>query len=121
MWEVTGSSNGIAERGFGQNMAAYRAAELAKAAGFSHYEIIDQKGKVSMVGIGYGNANNYAGEQMTLVVRGKSDSSAPTECRAKNASACFTVNVDQAISRLEPLLTFPKGDPRRPEELSPPK
>ena len=50
IWRVAGRSNGIAERGFGRNMAAYRAAELLAAQGFPHVQILDQKGKETSVG-----------------------------------------------------------------------
>lgn len=115
MWKIEARSNGIAERGFASNMAAYRAAELAKQAGFSHFEIIDQEGKTTMVG--YGAPTNFAGENLMLLIRGKSDALPPSECRAKDQTACFTAAVDEIIRQVEPMLTFPKGDPRNPVNL----
>jgi hypothetical protein len=98
VWQVTGRSNGIAESGFGRNMAAYRAAELLKAAGFSHMQIIDQKGRANFIGIGGGPATSSAGEFLTLTVRGANDPAPPSECRAKRPDQCFTLAVDPLMA-----------------------
>jgi hypothetical protein len=105
VWKVTGRSNGIAESGFGRNMAAYRAAEVVKAAGFSHMQIIAQKGRVSTINGG------SAGEFLTLTVRGVNDPAPPTDCREKQPDQCFTLAVDEVMARLRPLLHI---DPARP-------
>lgn len=105
LWKVTGRSNGIAESGFGRNMAAYRAAEIVKAAGFSHMQIIEQKGKVSTIN------GSSAGEYMTLTVRGANDPAPPTDCREKQPDQCFTWAVDEVLARLRPLMHI---DPERP-------
>lgn len=104
VWKVTGRSNGIAEMGFGRNMAVYRAAELMKAAGFAHFQIIDQKGKSTM--IGYGTPNKFAGEELTVTVRGAASPDEPLACRAKQPSACGTLGSDEVMARLGPQLTF---------------
>ncbi|HEX8380949.1 MAG TPA: hypothetical protein VF619_10425 [Allosphingosinicella sp.] len=105
VWKVTGRSNGIAEPGFGRNMAAYRAAELVKAAGFSHMQIIQQKGRASTIN------GSSAGEFLTLTVRGVNDPAPPTDCREKQPDQCFTLGVEQTMARLRPLLHI---DPARP-------
>ena len=98
MWKVTGRSNGIAESGFGRNMAAYRAAEIVRAAGFTHMQIIEQKGKISTINGG------PAGEFLTLTVRGANDPAPPTDCREKRPDQCFTLEVDEVMARLRPLM-----------------
>jgi hypothetical protein len=105
VWKVTGRSNGIAESGFGRNMAAYRAAEIVKAAGFTHMQIIAQKGRTSTINGG------SAGEYLTLTVRGVNDPAPPTDCREKQQDQCFTLAVDETMARLRPLLHI---DPKRP-------
>lgn len=107
VWRVTGSGNGIAQRGFGQNVALYRAAELVEGAGFSHFQVLDQKGSTSMVGVG--SPTSFAGETLTLTVRGVNDPAAPLVCRAKQADACATLNVAEVKARVEPQLTFRKN------------
>jgi hypothetical protein len=105
LWKVTGRSNGIAESGFGRNMAAYRAAEIVKAAGFTHMQIIEQKGKVTTIN------SSSAGEFLTLTVRGANDPAPPTDCREKRPDQCFTLAVDEVMARLRPLMHI---DPERP-------
>jgi hypothetical protein len=105
VWKVTGRSNGIAESGFGRNMAAYRAAEIVKAAGFTHMQIIEQKGRVSTIN------GSSAGEFLTLTVRGANDPAPPADCREKRPDQCFTLNVAEVMSRLRPLMHI---DPERP-------
>ena len=103
LWRVTGRSNGIAEPGFGRNMAAYRAAELIKAAGFTHMQVIEQKGRASTIRVGGGSGSN-AGEYLTLTVPGANDPAPPPDCREKQPDQCFTLAVDNVMARLRPLL-----------------
>jgi hypothetical protein len=42
VWKVTGAGNGPAGPGFGRNVALYRAAEIVKAHGFSHIQVLKQ-------------------------------------------------------------------------------
>lgn len=104
LWRVTGRSNGIAESGFGRDMAAYRAAELMKAAGFTHMQIVNQKGRISSFGVGGGPATHSAGEFLELTVRGANNPAPPTECRAKTPDQCFTLAIEPLMARLRPRL-----------------
>jgi hypothetical protein len=108
VWKVTGAGNGPAGEGFGRNVAVYRAAEIVKAHGFTHLQILDQKGKVHSVGIG-GGSMSYAGENMTLIVRATNDPAAPLACRSKRPEACMTLAADTIIATIGPQLTFRKG------------
>ena len=115
LWKVTGVGNGPAGEGFGRNVAAYRAAEIVKAHGFTHLQILDQKGKVHMVGL-RGSSMSYAGETMVLTVRGTNDPAAPLACRAKKPEACMTLAADAVMARIGPSLAFRKGEgPNRPQ------
>jgi len=51
VWRVIGRSNGVVRRGFGRDMAVYRAAEIMKQKGFSTFHVIDQKGKAKTVSV----------------------------------------------------------------------
>ena len=108
IWKVTGNSNGIAEMGFGRNMAAYRAAELMASKGFTHVQILDQKGSARSVGYG-GGSMSHAGETMVLTVRGANSPASPTDCRAKNPSACITVEAASVMASLGPQLHIGEG------------
>lgn len=98
VWRVTGRSNGVAEQGFGRNMAMHRAAELVKAAGFSHMQILDQRGRATMMN------HRQIGESMTLTVRGANGPASPADCRARQPQLCFTAPVEQVLASLRPLL-----------------
>ncbi len=106
LWRIKARANGIAEPGFAQNMAIYRAAELLDARGFSHMQVVDQKGKSMSMGFG-GASPSYAGGDMTLWVRGAQDAAASSQCQAKDAALCFTVPVRRTLDRVRPFLTFP--------------
>ena len=43
-WRVSAGVNGVAPEGSAAKIALYRAAELAARAGFSHFQILNQKG-----------------------------------------------------------------------------
>ena len=113
LWKVSGGSNGMAEVGFGRDVAAYRAAEIIKAAGFSHMQIVDQRGATRTVSVG-GGGGRPAGENLDLWVRGTNDPAAPLDCRAKNAASCATIDVADLMMRLRPRLALP------PEGAAPP-
>nr|WP_295373465.1 hypothetical protein [uncultured Sphingosinicella sp.] len=104
VWRVVGSGNGFSGEGFGRHMAMYRSAELMKAAGFSHVQIIDQQGKVRYMGQRGAPATNYVGEDFILFVRGANSPDSPSECRAKVPTACFTYPVEETMARLRPVL-----------------
>jgi hypothetical protein len=104
VWRVVGLGNGFSPQGFGMKMAMYRSAELIKAAGFSHVQIIDQKGKVRYMGRGGAPATNYVGEELIMFVRGANSPQPPLECRAKVSTACFTYPVEETMARLRPIL-----------------
>lgn len=104
IWRVSGRSNGIAEQGFGRNMAMYRAAEIMRDMGFTEFHIIDQKGKTTTMRQGYGGVGSFAGEELSLLVVGTQLGVAPPPCRAENAAACFNVAVEPTMQRLAPLL-----------------
>ena len=106
VWRVEGRSNGVAGSGVGRNIAVYRAAEIMKAAGFSYFRIVDQKGQAMTILV-----NNVpggsAGESMVLWIRGTNDPAALTECRAKNPASCATLNVETVLTSIKPQLVMP--------------
>ena len=84
-------------------MAAYRAAELMKARGFSYLQILDQDGKATQFSM-RGSIMHGSGETMTLTVRGANDAAAPTDCRSANPGMSSTLAIEPLIARLGPLL-----------------
>jgi hypothetical protein len=104
IWLVKARSNGIAAAGFGRNMAAYRAAELLKAQGFTYMQILKQQGKAQFFSVGGGVPTNSAGEFLNLTVRGAHGPAAPADCRDKLPSSCMTLAIDPLMARLRPSL-----------------
>jgi hypothetical protein len=86
-------------------MAAYRAAEILQAHGFTFMQVIEQKGRAQTMRLGADS--RHAGETMILLVKGATDGAAPAECRAKTPNLCFTVPIVRTMERIRPLLTFP--------------
>lgn len=103
VWKVSGRSNGIAEIGFGRNMAAYRAAEILSAQGFTYVQVLDQKGHIQSVGLDR-NSLRPAGENLTMIVRGANAAGTPADCRAKKPEACGSYPIAETMARLRPSL-----------------
>ena len=101
LWRVDAVANGRAEPGFAQNMAAYRAADILREAGFEYMQIVDQKGEYWSMG------GMPAGGKSTLWVRGAHNPGAPVDCRAKQPETCVTIPVARTMERTRPLLRFP--------------
>ena len=108
VWKVSGAGNGPAGPGFGRNVAVYRAAEIAKARGFSHVQVLRQRGKARSVSVG-GGPGSFSGENMELIVRGTNDPAAPLACRDKTPEACMTLSVEQIMATIGPRLKFRNG------------
>ena len=105
-WRVSATTNGVADEGSAQQMAVYRAAELAQAAGYRYMQIVNQSGKVTMIGVGYSTPTIRGPQSMKLEIVGVNQNIQPTECAAKQPDACFTVDVAQAMAAARPYLQF---------------
>lgn len=105
IYRIDAHANGVAGPGFAQNMAAYRAAEILRQGGFEYMQVIDQKGQ--SLHIGTGGSSTSAGGSMTLWVRGSHNPAAPTDCRAKKPTLCFTLPTARTMDRIRPYLSFP--------------
>jgi len=109
VWRVSASANAPAGRGFGVNMALYRAAELMKEQGYSHVQFLDGRGTETTMR----NGGAYLNQRYRVVVRGAHGPAAPTDCRAEDPANCTTMPVAQVMARLAPLLELepPAGVP----------
>ena len=99
-WRVSAKSNGLAERDMAQVMAVFRGAVLAKAAGFSHLQIVFFSG-----------TQRYAGamrgiQSVTLRFVGVNRPDAPLHCESPplTQSSCRTVAVEETLALLGPQL-----------------
>jgi hypothetical protein len=79
-------------------MALYRAAELATAAGRTHFQVIDGSGTL-------GTGLYVRGrETIKLIVRPANSLDSPIECRAKSAQSCATFEAAEVLARIGPTL-----------------
>jgi hypothetical protein len=112
MWEISAAANGFSERDLAQNMAIFRAAEVVQNAGFTHIQIINQKGKTRE----FASIGGFAGANLKLTVIGANSADPPSECKAKNPEACYTVSVEEIFVRVRPLIPFPKDKTDKEDE-----
>ncbi|WP_404368968.1 hypothetical protein AB5I39_15800 [Sphingomonas sp. MMS24-J45] len=96
-WRIVSNSRRIDGERHALNVALYRAAELARDAGFSYVQIL---GGYSMrtrgVGVLAGN------ESAKIFARGANGSDALVGCRSTRPGECYAVPVDQLLAVLGP-------------------
>jgi hypothetical protein len=106
VWRVLARSSGKAGAGYAWNMAEYRAGELLKARGFSHVQMLGRNGRWELSDELGGGQRRVLSDQMEVTVRGAHDSSAPTDCRARNADSCRTLDIEAMMAGIRPRLRF---------------
>ena len=106
IWRVRGESNGVARRGFGKDMAVYRAAELMKQQGFERFQVLDQEGRQQSISVGGGSPSS-AGEFLKLWIAGLEEGQEPLPCRAEEQSRCAILSVDTVMMSLAGSLGIP--------------
>lgn len=108
-WRVLAGVNGRAPEGSAFNIALYRAAELAKLAGFRYFQIVNQKGKQSYVSLGGASSKHSAGGDAELQIVAVNDPTAPRDCLAENPQLCMTLEAEAIMERVSPFLKFPRS------------
>ena len=112
VWRVIGRSNGVVRRGFGRDMAVYRAAEIMRQKGFASFHIVDQKGEAKTLVVN-GSPRGSAGEYFKVWVVGDDGTGKPA-CRAETPNRCMTLDVPQIMAMLGPRLDIDPAKPVRP-------
>lgn len=99
-WRIEGLSTAFTAPDFAQNMALYRGAVLAKAAGFSYMQVTNFW--ICTEDFYGSRGNQYAGLTITAV----NDSNAPLDCVASEyfRANCRTLDVDRMLAELGPPL-----------------
>ena len=99
-WRVSAKSNGFAQADLAQPIALMRGAVLAKAAGFSHLQIVSFQGTQRMAGGMRGI------QHVILRLVGVHDANAPLVCESPplTQGTCRTVGVDATLALLGPRL-----------------
>jgi hypothetical protein len=106
LWQVTGSANGFSRPGLGTDIALYRAAELAGAAGFAYFQILDGDYDAgSITSTAFGGGTTYVGDRQTLKIRGVRDAEAPLACEARDPRRCRTLSVAEVRAQIGPRLS----------------
>ena len=98
LWRVTASSDASSGFGFAAKMAVYRSAELAKAAGYSHIQILKHKVMIRQSRPDY----RMIGQSAELKVRGVHSPSQPLACEMKPGSRCMVYAADDILTKLGP-------------------
>lgn len=101
-WRIVANSARMHGTGFALNMAIYRAAELARDAGYPYVEILG--GDASMEN---GLNSNRGNERVKLFARPSNSADRPRICKSKNPAGCYTAKVDLILSRLALVLEKP--------------
>lgn len=86
---------------FSQDMAVYRAAEVAKDAGKSWFKIVDLSTRFPIGGSDVDQINTW------LIMLPVDDADTPVTCRSENAAVCRAFNVEETIARIGPTLRRP--------------
>ncbi len=107
-WRVSARTNGYSGQSSALYMALYRAAELARAAGYTHFQVV--RSNVGALPLVAGNTVSFSGggERASFRIRGARDGSPPTACEARQADTCRTFSVDEVIRTLGPTVN-PRG------------
>ena len=101
LWRVTGSANGFSRPGLGIDIALYRAAELAGAAGFAYFQILDGDYDAGTItSSAFGGGATYAGDRQTLKIRAVHDARAPLACEARDPGRCRTLSVAEVRAQI---------------------
>ena len=95
-WKVSAITRGHDGRGFSQEMALLRAAELVLASGKTHIQVLDFTGQVGTGTMVYGK------EIVRIVVRASDEAGPPTDCKPRNKDFCVTLNAADIVSKIRP-------------------
>jgi hypothetical protein len=106
VWEVTFRAMGPSGDDRYQIAALYRAAELARDAGFPFFQLVRFKGRVTVRALG---PNDYIAR---LTVRGVRTRDEELKCESEAATDCGTYSTEEILRTFAPRLTRqPPGDP----------
>ena len=98
LWLVRAQANGFTRETFAIDMATYRAAELARDAGFAWLQLIDSDTEDNEETLG--DLASMAGIRVEVKARGVNDRNAPIPCEMPNPNACRTVSVAETLRTL---------------------
>jgi hypothetical protein len=109
-WRVTAGVNGTPALGSAERIALYRAAELTRNAGFTHFQIVDGKSEQTYIGVGGMPPQMQGPGGSDMVIVAVNDASPPTSCQAESKTTCVTLEAEATMRKIAPLLHFPDRD-----------
>jgi len=102
LWLVRAQANGFTRESFALDMATYRAAELAREAGFAYLQLIDTDTEDNSDTLG--DLSAMAGVRVEVKARGVNDRDAPIVCEMRAPQTCRTLSVEETMRTLGPRL-----------------
>lgn len=111
LWLVRAQANGFSGDGFALDMATYRAAELARDAGFAYLQLIysDSEANSEM----FGDLGAMGGVRAEVKARGVHDRQAPIVCEMPAPRACRILAVAETLRTLGARLRIRAPAPAR--------
>jgi hypothetical protein len=104
VWLVRAQANFYTRDDFAMDMATYRAAAIARDAGFSHVQLLDTYTEDNEEFLG--DLAPMAGQRVEVKARGVNDANAPIACEMRPPAACRTLSVAETIRTLGPRLNI---------------
>jgi len=112
LWRVSATTNGYSGESSAFDMALYRAAEIARDAGFPYFQVVRSDFGVLPVIAGNTMSFSGGGQNARLRIRGAREANAPLACEVE-ASACRAYSVEEVLRALGPVVN-PRGQARPP-------
>ena len=109
LWLVRAQANGFSSDNFALDMATYRAAELARDAGFAYLQLVDSDTEDNSETLG--DLAAMAGVRVEVKARGVHDRNAPIACEMRDPRACCTLSVAETLRTLGPRLRIRQPRP----------
>lgn len=103
VWRITATTNGFSGQYSSMTMAIYRAAELARDAGFPYFQVVRSNFRVLPLVTQYTYSSSGGGEKARLRIRFSRNANPPLLCEMEDNS-CKTYAVEEVLRELGPLI-----------------
>lgn len=111
LWLVRAQANGFSSDTFALDMATYRAAELARDAGFAYLQLLYSDSDDNSETLG--DLGAMGGVRAEVKARGVRDRAAPIVCEMPAPRTCRTLDIAETLRTLGPRLRI-RAPARRP-------
>jgi hypothetical protein len=111
LWLVRAQANGFSSDSFALDMATYRAAELARDAGFAYLQLLSSDSDDNSEALG--DLGAMGGVRAEVKARGVHGRDAPIVCEMPAPQACRTLEVAETLRTLGPRLHIRAQAPAR--------